>query len=167
MVGEEFPSFEITGNEGPLFTSDSLRGAPALIEFWATWCAECVASLPEVAEFYDQTKCRGLVLIALDMDEVEGRASAFLAKKHYDWPDYHESDQVRNMLSPWAIPRTMLVDPSGKIVYDDDEFKPDELRTLLAKMGPQFEGLAKDGSVCQAIDGSKKQTSTDSPGQPD
>ncbi len=59
------------------------------------------------------------------------------------------------------------MDPSGKIVYDDDEFKPDELRALLAKMGPQFEGLVKDGSVCQEVDRSKTQTSPDSPEHPD
>ena len=148
MVGKQLPSFELTSKDGATFSSDSLRGAPALIEFWATWCHGCIDSLPELAAFYNQTKCKGLALIALDQDEVEGPANDYLTKGHYEWPDYHESDEVRQSISPWAIPRTMLVNPSGKIVYDDNQFKPDALRSEFAKMGPRFESLASDQSTC-------------------
>ncbi len=149
MVGNKLPSFEVAGKNDATFSSDSLRGAPALIEFWATWCAPCVASLPELASFFHETKCEGLVLVTLDQDNIAGKANDFLAKRHYDWPDYHESDEVRQLLGNYALPRTILVDPGGTIVYDDARFQPDELRAELGKMRPQIENPTSDQSTCQ------------------
>jgi thiol-disulfide isomerase/thioredoxin len=148
LVGKQLPSFEVTGKGGATLTSDSLRGAPVLIDLWATWCAPCEASLPELATYYEQTKCTGLVMVALDQDKVEGKANDYLAKRHYDWPDYHESDEVHQLIGGSGLPRVILVDPGGKVVYDELAFKPDELRAEFAKMGPQFESLASHQSTC-------------------
>jgi thiol-disulfide isomerase/thioredoxin len=162
LLGKQLPSFEVTGKDGATFASDSLRGAPLLIDNWATWCAPCVASLPDMAAFYAQTKCKGLVLVGLDHDEIEGKANDFLAKRHYYWPDYHESEEVREMWGKSGIPRVILVDPNGKVVYDEPEFTPDELSTELAKMGQQYEGLASDSSVCPTLDEKPDRTHSDS-----
>ena len=138
LEGKELPAFQLLSPDGTQIDSDSLRGSPLLFDFWATWCAPCVKALPELAQLYEETKCKGLKLISIDADHVEGKADQFLAQRHYTWPNYHQTDEMTQLLRVWGFPSMMLVDADGRVLLDHPGIEPADIRNELAKLGPQF-----------------------------
>jgi thiol-disulfide isomerase/thioredoxin len=143
MTGEQVPPLKLKSADGKVVGIEAFRGKPVLLDFWATWCAPCVAALPELAEIFQEAKEKGLVLLAVDQDEDQTAAANFLAKKGYSWPDYHDGDgAIEKLMGSSGVPRAVLVDAQGMIVYDTTGVDGDKLRTHLAKLGPEFASLA-------------------------
>lgn len=135
MTGEQVPPLKLKSADGKVVGIE--------LDFWATSCAPCVAALPELAEIYQEAKEKGLVLLAVDQDEDQAAAVNFLAKKGYTWPDFHDGDgAIENLMGSSGVPRAVLVDAQGMIVYDTTGLDGDKLRTHLAKLGPDFASLA-------------------------
>ncbi|MDR2128040.1 MAG: TlpA family protein disulfide reductase [Burkholderiaceae bacterium] len=63
----------------------SLKGSPALINFWATWCAPCVDELPLLDGFFAKNKANGLQVAGLAMDRPDAVAR-FLARAPVAYP---------------------------------------------------------------------------------
>ena len=139
LTGNAAPSLTLKTPDGKQVSLDSFRGKPLLIDFWATWCKPCVKSMPELANLYQQTKDKGLVLLTIDKDEDAKDATDFLAKNHYAWANFHdEGDASKAFGEHFGIPRTVLIDVNGKIVYDRSGENDDQLLAAVAKLGPDY-----------------------------
>jgi thiol-disulfide isomerase/thioredoxin/outer membrane lipoprotein-sorting protein len=143
MTGDKVPPLKLKSADGKVVALDSFRGQPVMLDFWATWCGPCVKALPQLARIYGEAKDKGLVLLAVDQDEEANTATEFLAKKGYTWPDFHDGDaEIEKLVGSSGIPRTMLIDAQGKIIYDASGMDEDALRTEIAKLGPEYAALA-------------------------
>jgi thiol-disulfide isomerase/thioredoxin len=150
LTGQPAPSLTFKSADNKEISLASLHGKPVIVEFWATWCLPCVASMPQMAELYRQTKDKGLVLISVDEDEDAKTASDFLAKKNNPWPNFHDSGDIKKAFSQTALPYTILIDAEGKIVFckigsSDDSLS--DLRAAIAKLGPEFASVAQPGAA--------------------
>jgi thiol-disulfide isomerase/thioredoxin len=144
LTGQPAPAFTFKAPDNKEISLASLRGKPVIVEFWATWCLPCIASMPQMAELYQQTKDKGLVLISVDEDEDAKSAADFLAKKNNPWPNFHDSGDIKKAFSQSALPYTLLIDPQGKIVFSkigssDDSLS--DLRAAIAALGPEFSSV--------------------------
>jgi thiol-disulfide isomerase/thioredoxin/outer membrane lipoprotein-sorting protein len=142
LVGEQAPPLKLKSANGQIQTLDSFRGKPVLIDLWATWCGPCVQALPKLNQLYQEAAKNGLVLISVDRDEEAKTASDFLAKKGYAWPNFHDDGEIEKLVGSPGIPRTLLIDAQGKVVYDATGGNEDALRTQIAKLGPEYAPLA-------------------------
>lgn len=94
----------------------SLKGKVVVLEFWATWCSPCVASLPHLNELVDSLDPAKFQFISID-DEDQKAIGTFLArKKTSGWVGTDTSGSVFAWYGIKSRPTTVIVDGNGKVV---------------------------------------------------
>jgi hypothetical protein len=84
----------------------------------------------------------------VDEDEEAQMAKDFLAKKNYTWANFHDDGEIMYEVGSSGIPRTLLIDKQGKVIYDGDG-EESGLRAGIAKLGPEYASIApKPESPC-------------------
>ena len=58
----------VTDEDGKPFTLGSLRGRPLLINFWASWCAPCIAEMPSLQMAAEQLLPDGIGVVLISVD---------------------------------------------------------------------------------------------------
>ena len=58
----------VTDENGKPFKWDSLRGRPLLINFWASWCAPCIAEMPSLQMAAEQLQPDGINVVLISVD---------------------------------------------------------------------------------------------------
>jgi thiol-disulfide isomerase/thioredoxin len=120
----------------------SLRGKVVLVDFWATWCAPCQKSMPELQAIHDKYASRGFSVVGVSIDEDgDAKVKKFIAKKKITYPIAIDSKKAPT----WekyrvkSVPAAFLVDRDGRIVAQWTGIPPKareierELSALLAK----------------------------------
>jgi thiol-disulfide isomerase/thioredoxin len=54
--------------DGSTLTMAKLRGAPLLLNFWATWCPPCIKEMPLLDRFHRENRARGWQVVGLAVD---------------------------------------------------------------------------------------------------
>ncbi|MFM5917670.1 MAG: TlpA family protein disulfide reductase [Novosphingobium sp.] len=116
--GSALPDFQLKDPAGKELNLASLKGKPLLINLWATWCAPCVAELPQLDAIAG--KSAGLKVLTINQDTQKLDAVAkFLAErgvKHLEsW--LNPDNSVMFHYDAPALPTTVLYDSSGKEVW--------------------------------------------------
>jgi len=95
-----------------------------LLFFWATWCAPCKKSLPEVLAFAEQ---RGIPVVSIT-DEAPAVVSSFLRDFGGQFPDIVASDTRREQFQKYGVsgtPTFVLVDSDGIVRHYQAGYRVD------------------------------------------
>jgi peroxiredoxin len=68
----KMPEFALPDLEGKEWKSSELLGKACIIDFWATWCATCKESIPNLAALNDKYKSQGLSVVGISVDKGSG-----------------------------------------------------------------------------------------------
>jgi thiol-disulfide isomerase/thioredoxin len=115
-VGQQVPEFTVVGMDGKSIKLSSLRGHPVLLDFWATWCPPCRASLPETQNLYHSWSGHGLDVMTID-DEKASVIRKFIRANRYTFPAFRDaSKSAGKAFHVNAIPTLVVIDGNGKLV---------------------------------------------------
>lgn len=130
--GSAFPalaSFGLTGGALP-----DTAGKIVLVDFWASWCAPCKASFPAYSRLQSAYADRGLVLVAVSVDETPSAFSAFVAKMKPGFVTLHDSrHKLVEVVQVPTMPTSYLVDRSGKVRFMHAGYHGDQTDRELRK----------------------------------
>ena len=90
---------------------DNLRGKVVLVDFWATWCPPCRASMPKLAQLYEQYAPMGVEFVGLTPEPASDQQAiaGFVGSVHgFTWPVGYGSDPTFEMVGVRVLP-TMVV----------------------------------------------------------
>lgn len=123
-VGDQAPDFFASGLDGEPVTLAALRGKVVLLDFWATWCAPCIAEMPNIKKMLERYGADGqFVVIGISLDDSSGVVSDFVRKRDIPWRQAvlgpAEKNPVAQLYNVSQIPATFLIDRSGKVVATD------------------------------------------------
>ena len=119
LPGARLVNLGATDLNGNAFNLADLKGKVLLLDFWATWCAPCVAAMPHHVEFMGKMTGRPIELVTLSVDS-----------EPQDVLDFIDEDQEMPftnlflgidspILKQWGIasfPATVVVDQNGIIL---------------------------------------------------
>ena len=141
--GEAAPAAMFKDPDGGETSLANFKGAPVLVNLWASWCAPCIAELPTL-EKLEQAQAGGerLAVIAVSQDTApKGSVDAFLEGKSIGrFAAYHDSEMaLSSALDVQVMPTTVLYDATGKEVWrfvGDLDWSGAEAAKLLADAAP-------------------------------
>jgi thiol-disulfide isomerase/thioredoxin len=130
------PSFSGTLLDGRRFTSSSLDGKVAVINFWGSWCAPCRVETPQFQQVYAEEAGRGVTFLGINVKDDEQLAKAYLTSNQITYPSlYDPRGEVALAFRDYpanAIPSTIVLDRRGRVaaVYTA-QVEQHDLRTVL------------------------------------
>lgn len=118
QVGDFAPDFvlkDISGNDVAL---SMFKGKVVLLEFWATWCPPCRASIPGLIAMQEKYGSRGLVVLGVSLDEGQNLAAKlteFSREVKTNYAILLGTEHVAKAYNVRSIPVTFFIDKEGRI----------------------------------------------------
>ncbi len=134
--GEPAPPFvlQLLGDHERV-TLSTLHGKPAILDFWATWCAPCRASLPH---FNDLTKKYGdrVSIIAVNAEgEDEAAQREVRDRLKLEFPVAVDGREASNLYHVEVLPTTIILDRNGRIAATfNGPVSPERIATTIDKL---------------------------------
>lgn len=138
LLGQGFHDIEFPDTTGTVHKLSEYvgKGHYVLLDFWASWCGPCLASMPMMKQIYATYADKGLQIIGISFDNK--REAWLSAINRLGLPWLHLSD-----IKGWesiasdaygirAIPETVLIAPDGTIVATG--LREQELEKKLAEI---------------------------------
>jgi thiol-disulfide isomerase/thioredoxin len=119
-LGTAAPSARVETLDGkPAELSTYIGAKPALLEFWATWCANCHELEPKMKAMHTKYGSRvSFVGVAVSVNQSPERVKAYVAKHQLPWAQVF--DRRGNASGAYDAPATsyvVVLDRAGKVVY--------------------------------------------------
>jgi thiol-disulfide isomerase/thioredoxin len=110
------PRFSLRTLDGRIVTTKQLDGGIFVLDFWATWCAPCVAEIPVFNELQRKYAGRGVKVFGVAVQSGWPRDIRRFAKKHkMEYQVLAGNDQVVSDFDVISFPTTYLIGPGLNI----------------------------------------------------
>jgi thiol-disulfide isomerase/thioredoxin len=111
------PYLLLKSPDGKTINIQDLKGKVIFINFWATWCPPCIAEMPSINALYKRFKNNpNIVILPVDVDNNFSKSVPFMKKNAYALPVYNAASQLPEGFLGNAIPTTVIIDKTGKVV---------------------------------------------------
>ena len=108
------PTYAWTDMQGGTWSSKNQLGKVVIINFWATWCAPCLAELPTLQALSEISDPDRISVITVNVRQLKSQVTRFVAATSLDLPvvldpkgDISQTFEIR------IYPTTLLIDTQG------------------------------------------------------
>ena len=113
-VLEKTPAQQVSG---PKLSSQSLKESVVLVDFWASWCSPCIKALPYYNELYKKWKPKGLVVMAINLDDNTKERDQFLKTTLLDFPIFADGNpKYFDLFDVQVVPTLFVLDKNKRII---------------------------------------------------
>ncbi|MEM6524833.1 MAG: TlpA disulfide reductase family protein [Bacteroidota bacterium] len=109
-------NFKLQDLQGTVVSLEDFKGKVIFVNIWASWCAPCIAEMPNIQSLYDKIDDDNIAFIMLSMDRDPEKAKKFIRRKDFTFPVYLAASKVPEVFRAPSIPTTMVISSDGKIV---------------------------------------------------
>ncbi|WP_270263369.1 TlpA family protein disulfide reductase [Kocuria marina] len=111
--------FEAEMFDGSTVSAESLRGKPAVVNFWYAGCAPCRAEAPDLVALHHQYKDSAQFL-GVNLRDQQPTAEAFERNYGVDYPSASDLNgavllALSDYVPPQAVPTTLVLDEQGRV----------------------------------------------------
>lgn len=144
--GAKAPDFKGIDAAGKEVKISDYKGKVIILDFWATWCGPCLASMPHTQEVAAHYKDQGVVVVASCTSDGRKAFETWIKRNQEKYPDINFShdpaersaDRASHKLyGVGGIPQQFIIDREGTIVATVTGYLKGEaiLDAALAKAG--------------------------------
>jgi thiol-disulfide isomerase/thioredoxin len=114
LIGKPAPEIELEILEDKYVQLADLKGQVVMLDFWATWCGPCLASMPTLMDIATEFRDQGVEFIAVNQQEDPEDVLDFLATRRWDLQVALDADAlISRRYGVAGIPFTVIIDKEG------------------------------------------------------
>lgn len=126
-IGDAFPDLATFQLEGKL--PENLKGKVVMVDFWASWCEPCKESFPAMEALQQRYREKGLVIVAVNMDEKRADMEEFLKKNPATFAIVRDAKQkLAEKSGISTMPSSFLIDRQGKVRFAHSGYRGAETK---------------------------------------
>ena len=150
-AGGTLPAAIGTRLDGAEETLAAYAGKVVLIDFWATWCAPCVAALPKLRELATELQPMGFDILSISVDAERETVVEFHADEPMPWGNWHvgDSSDIARVWGVRVFPTYILVDAEGTILGRTNRLS-EPLIELARQSAHGVRGVREAGDLAEA-----------------
>jgi thiol-disulfide isomerase/thioredoxin len=172
LLGKTIGKITMTKLDGQVIRLEQLKGKVIILDFWATWCAPCVSSLPKVMDAVKKMDPKKVVFVAVNEGENKEVVARFLKQRKWDLPVGMDTEmRIGDKLGASALPHTIVIGPDGKIEIVHTGTHPkigEEITNAVNRLlegapeAPKEQAPKEEAEKPKAEEESKEEATTDS-----
>lgn len=132
------PALSLKDTKGRTVRLSDYKGKVLLVNFWATWCAPCLAEMPALEKLQREYKKKGLQIVGVSHPTDKAPDVIKVIKRlRVSYPIFFGDEKTLSLFKVSEIlPVTIIIDREGKVrgqilgILEPDEFE-EQIKPLL------------------------------------
>ena len=109
--------FELLDLDDKKFQLSKYRGNIIVLNFWETWCPDCIKEMPSLNRLVGNFKKEKKVLFWAISHEDKLTLQEYLSKNKFNYHHFYNGQKVRRDYNVQFVPIHIIIDQKGKIRY--------------------------------------------------
>lgn len=119
--GEISPDVEGVDLSGKKLSLHQVKGKIVLVNFWATWCAPCMAELPALQSLYDSLRDQGFTIVGVAVDDTVNNIKEAVREYGITYPVLVDEDgKSKRNFELKGFPESFVLDAEHKVLLIED-----------------------------------------------
>jgi cytochrome c biogenesis protein CcmG/thiol:disulfide interchange protein DsbE len=120
LVRRPAPAFTLPGLDGRRDSAvdlAELRGHVVVVNFWASWCAECRTEQAALNQTWERFRDAGVVVVGVNFEDATGDARQYVASAGAGYPMVVDAESATALAYGLrGVPETYVIDARGRVV---------------------------------------------------
>lgn len=114
---KKIPDISLKDLKGKTVEIRDFKGKVVLLNFWATWCAPCLAEIPELVKWQKEYGNQGVQIVGITYPPTSrAKTRSFARKNKINYPILFGSKETKAIFDAGeTMPLTVIIDREGNI----------------------------------------------------